>query len=178
MGVSGTGKTSVAERLADLLGAAFLEGDAYHPDQNITKMSAGVPLTDEDRWPWLRTLAGLIEECDLDGVSTVLTCSALRRSYRDVLRTAVPAPRLAFVHLHASFEVLEQRMAARTGHFMPPSLLASQFDALEPLEPDETGIVLDVSTRLDDVMSAAVAALAPVEDVPAIRQDVEESSSD
>jgi gluconokinase len=161
MGVSGTGKTSVGKRLAELLGAQFLEGDAYHPDQNIAKMSAGVALTDEDRWPWLRTLARLIESWDIEGVSTVLTCSALRRSYRDVLRTAVPTPRLVFVHLHASFEVLEQRMRARTGHFMPPSLLRLQFDTLEPLEPDETGIVLDVSRDLDDVMTSAVAALAP-----------------
>jgi gluconokinase len=159
MGVSGTGKTSVGRRLADLLGAQFLEGDAYHPDSNIEKMRAGVPLTDKDRWPWLRTLARLVEARDRDGEATVLTCSALRRSYRDVLRTAVPPPRLVFVHLHASFEVLDQRMRERSGHFMPPALLRSQIDTLEPLEPDEAGVVLDVSADLDDVVRAAIAAL-------------------
>lgn len=160
MGVSGTGKSSVGQRLAETLGAQFLEGDAYHPDQNVAKMSAGVPLTDEDRWPWLRALARLIESWDIQGVPTVLTCSALRRAYRDVLRTAVPPPRLVFVHLHASFEVLDQRMRERSGHFMPPSLLRSQLDTLEPLEPDEPGIVLDVAADLDDVTDAALSALA------------------
>jgi gluconokinase len=165
MGVSGTGKTGVGQRLADLLGAQFLEGDAYHPDSNIEKMRAGVPLTDEDRWPWLRTLARLVEARDHDGEATVLTCSALRRSYRDVLRTAVPPPRLVFVHLHASFEVLDRRMRERSGHFMPPALLRSQIDTLEPLEPDEAGVVLDVSANLDDVVRAAAAALtAPLGD--------------
>jgi gluconokinase len=161
MGVSGTGKTSVGQRLADHLGAQFVEGDAYHPDSNVEKMRAGIPLTDEDRRPWLRTLARLIEARDRDGEATVLTCSALRRSYRDVLRTAVPPPRLVFVHLHASAEVLRRRMGQRTGHFMPASLLRSQIDTLEPLEPDEAGVVLDVSADLDDVVRAAVAALTP-----------------
>jgi len=161
MGVSGTGKTSVGERLASSLGAQFLEGDAYHPEANIEKMSAGVPLTDEDRTPWLETLARIVRAWDDEAVPTVLTCSALRRRYRDVLRSAVPAPRLVFVHLHAPFEVLEERMSRRQGHFMPPTLLRSQFDTLEPLEADETGILLDVSNDLDDVMSAALASVRP-----------------
>ncbi len=161
MGVSSTGKTEVGQRLAARLGAEFLEGDGYHPEQNIAKMSAGIPLTDEDRQPWLETLAQLIGSWDIDGVPTVLTCSALRRRYRDVLRTAVPAPRLVFVHLHASFEVLEARMRARTDHFMPASLLRSQFETLEPLEPDETGFVIDVSSTLDDVLAATVLAVGP-----------------
>jgi len=161
MGVSGTGKTSVGERLAASLGAQFLEGDAYHPEANIEKMSAGVPLTDEDRTPWLETLARIVRTRDDEAVPTVLTCSALRRCYRDVLRSAVPAPRLVLVHLHAPFEVLEERMSRRQGHFMPPTLLRSQFDTLEPLEADETGILLDVSNDLVDVMSAALASLRP-----------------
>jgi len=161
MGVSGTGKTSVGERLATSLGAQFLEGDAYHPEANIEKMGAGVPLTDEDRAPWLETLARIVRAWDAEAVATVLTCSALRRRYRDVLRSAVPAPRLVFVHLHAPFEVLEERMSRRQGHFMPPTLLRSQFDTLEPLEADETGILLDVSNDLDDVMSAALASVRP-----------------
>lgn len=161
MGVSGTGKTSIGERLASTLGARFLEGDAYHPEANIEKMSAGVPLTDEDRAPWLETLARLVRAWDDDGVATVLTCSALRRRYRDVLRSAVAPPRLVFVHLHAPFEVLEERMSRRAGHFMPPALLRSQFETLEPLEADEVGILLDVSADLDDVMSAALASVRP-----------------
>ncbi|MDP3894989.1 gluconokinase [Nocardioides sp.] len=161
MGVSGTGKTSVGQRIAALLGGEFLEGDSFHPESNIAKMSAGIPLTDEDRWPWLETLAGLVGSWDIEGVPTVLTCSALRRRYRDVLRTAVPEPRLVFVHLHASFEVLEARMQTRADHFMPASLLRSQFETLEPLEPDETGFVIDVSATLDDVLAAAVVAVAP-----------------
>lgn len=160
MGVSGTGKTEVGQRIAALLGSEFLEGDAYHPESNIARMSAGIPLTDEDRGPWLDILAGLIGSWDVDGRSTVLTCSALRRRYRDVLRTAVPEPRLVFVHLHARFEVLEARMRARTDHFMPASLLRSQFETLEPLEPDETGYVIDVSATLDDVLAATLVAVA------------------
>lgn len=161
MGVAGTGKTSIGERLATTLGAQFLEGDAYHPDANVEKMRAGVPLTDEDRTPWLRTLARLVRAWDDEGIATVLTCSALRRRYRDELRTAVPPSRLVFVHLHAPFEVLEERMSRRPGHFMPASLLRSQFETLEPLEPDEAGILLDVSAELDDVMAAAVSAVLP-----------------
>jgi gluconokinase len=164
MGVSGTGKTSVGERLAAILGAQFLEGDAYHSDANIAKMNAGVPLDDDDRLPWLGTLARLVTAWDDDEMSTVVTCSALRRRYRDVLRAAVPAPRLVFVHLHAPYDVLADRMSRRTGHFMPPSLLRSQFDTLEPLEPDESGIVLDVSSALDDVMAAALAAVRTGDD--------------
>lgn len=159
MGVSGTGKTSVGKRLASFLGAQFLEGDAYHPEANIEKMTAGVPLTDGDRAPWLETLARIVRAWDDEAVPTVLSCSALRRRYRDVLRSAVPAPRLWFVHLHAPFEVLEERMSQRQGHFMPPTLLRSQFDTLEPLEADETGILLDVSKDLDDVVSAALASV-------------------
>jgi gluconokinase len=164
MGVSGTGKTTVGRRLADHLGAEFLEGDAYHPNNNIEKMRAGVPLTDEDRWPWLRALARLIEARDHDGEATVLTCSSLRRSYRDVLRTAVPPPRLVFLHLHASAEVLRRRMGQRTAHFMPLSLLRSQIETLEPLEPDEAGVVVDVSADLDDVTAAALSALSALDD--------------
>lgn len=159
MGVSGTGKTSIGQRLADHLGAQFLEGDDHHPEANIAKMSAGTPLTDEDRWPWLESLAELVRSWDIGGISTVLTCSALRRTYRDVLRTAVPSPRLVFVHLHASPEVLQVRMSGRTKHFMPTSLLRSQLDTLEPLEPDETGVVIDVSSEPDEVLAAVLAAL-------------------
>jgi gluconokinase len=158
MGVSGTGKTTVAAELADHFGWTFVEGDSLHPPANIAKMSAGIPLDDDDRRPWLEALASLQAFHHADGISTVLTCSALKRAYRDVLRSGVPDGSLLFVHLAAPFEVLRERMESRE-HFMPSSLLQSQFDALEPLGADELGTVVDVSLPLADVVRAAVAAL-------------------
>ncbi len=147
MGVSGCGKTTVGEGLAAALGWPFDEGDRYHPAANVAKMSAHVPLTDEDRWPWLRALAGLIAAHERKGESSVLACSSLKRAYRDLLRTG--APRVRFLHLHGSFEVLADRLAGRRGHFFPPDLLRSQFATLEPLGPDEDGIVVDVALDPD-----------------------------
>src|SRR6185437_9615162 len=118
------------------------------PEANIEKMSSGIPLTDEDRWPWLRAIAEMIAEHRKQGCSMVVTCSALRRSYRDVLRSAEPGDDPFFLFLHAPFEVLEKRMAHRTKHFMPTSLLQSQFDTLEPLADDEVGAAVDVSPPL------------------------------
>lgn len=155
MGVSATGKTVVGTELAEQLGYDFVEGDSHHPQSNIEKMESGIPLTDEDRMPWLETLAQLLAKADAEGRSTVLTCSALRRSYRDILRSAVPDGAVFFLHLHAPFAVLEDRMAQRTKHFMPTSLLQSQFDTLEPLEADETGAVVDVSPPLAEVVATA-----------------------
>ncbi|HET6697670.1 MAG TPA: gluconokinase [Nocardioidaceae bacterium] len=155
MGVSATGKTAVGTELADRLGMAFVEGDSHHPAANIEKMEAGTPLTDEDRQPWLEILAELLAEAETAGQDTVLTCSALRRVYRDTLRSAVRDADVFFLHLHAPFEVLEERMSQRTKHFMPTSLLQSQFDTLEPLEEDETGAVVDVSPPLDQVVATA-----------------------
>ena len=157
MGVSATGKTAVGERLAGELGVDFLEGDSFHPQANIEKMSSGVPLTDEDRLPWLKALADEIGRHAKEGRSAVVTCSALRRSYRDLLRSGTPD--LFFVHLHAPFDVLEKRMAHRTKHFMPTSLLHSQFDTLEPLQDDESGALVDVSPPLDEVVADAVHAV-------------------
>ncbi len=158
MGVSGTGKTTVAAELAEVFGWTFVEGDSLHPPANIEKMSAGIPLDDDDRRPWLEALASLQAFHHADGISTVLTCSALKRAYRDVLRGGLPDGSVFFVHLAAPFEVLRERMEARK-HFMPPSLLQSQFDTLEPLGADERGAVVDVSLPLADVVRAAVAAL-------------------
>lgn len=158
MGVSATGKTSVGEKMAEELGYDFIEGDEYHPRSNIDKMASGVPLTDEDRMPWLAALSDLVAERDAAGTSTVLTCSALRRSYRDILRSAVSAETF-FVHLHAPFEVLEERMSHRSRHFMPSSLLKSQFETLEPLDPDETGVLVDVSPPVGVVVAEAVNAV-------------------
>jgi gluconokinase len=156
MGVSGTGKTTVAVQLAEELGCQFIEGDDLHPSRNIAKMKAGTPLTDEDRWPWLRAIADVVAVRDSEGTSTVVTCSALKRSYRDVLRDSAPT---FFVHLHAPFEVLEERTQHRTKHFMPGSLLKSQFDTLEELEDDEAGAVVDVSAPVDEVVEESVNAV-------------------
>lgn len=157
MGVSGTGKTTVAETLTAELGLAFTEGDDHHPQANIDKMSSGAPLDDDDRAPWLAALARWTAEQHAAGRDTVLTCSALRRHYRDVLRGGAPEPTF-FVHLLGSREVLAERMAGRE-HFMPPSLLDSQLATLEQLEPDEDGVVVDVDRPLDDVVRDALAAV-------------------
>ena len=159
MGVSGTGKSSVAALLAARRDLDFVEGDEHHPESNIVKMRDGVPLTDEDRWPWLETLADVARQRFEAGRSLVLTCSALKRSYRDVLRSGLPDGRMFFVHLHADQDVLAARMEQRTKHFMPTSLLTSQLETLEPLEDDELGAVVDVAPPVDEVTDAVEAAL-------------------
>jgi gluconokinase/shikimate kinase len=138
MGVSGSGKSTVAELVADELGWDFAEGDAMHPQANVDKMYAGTPLTDADRWPWLDVVAGWIRTHLDDGRPGVVTCSALKRSYRDVLR----APGVVFVHIAGDGALIAERMAARSGHFMPTSLLASQLDTLEPPQDDEAYITV------------------------------------
>jgi gluconokinase len=143
MGVSGTGKSVVGAQVADRLGWVFAEGDDFHSPANVEKMRSGHPLTDEDRWPWLRDIAAWIGAHEESGA--VVSCSALRRPYRDLLGAGHPAVR--FVHLTASAEVLDQRMRSRPGHYMPPSLLASQLETLEPLEADEPGIAINEEGR-------------------------------
>lgn len=159
MGVAGSGKTAVGERLAARFGLAFIEGDRLHPPANIARMAAGTPLTDADRAPWLAAIAALLARAHADGVSTIVTCSALRRTYRDTLRGALPEQCVCFLHLHADFAVLHERMQRRTGHFMPATLLRSQFDTLEPLEPDECGTLLDVRPALETLTDEAAAAI-------------------
>jgi gluconokinase len=156
MGVSGTGKTTVGAGLAEELSCEFIEGDELHPKANIKKMSDGIPLTDEDRWPWLQAIAELVAVRDHEGTSTVVTCSALKRTYRDVLRDAAPT---FFVHLEAPFDVLADRMKLRTKHFMPTTLLQSQFDTLEQLGDDESGAVIDVTPPMDEVIEESVNAV-------------------
>jgi gluconokinase len=158
MGVAGTGKSTIGELVAADLGVDLIEGDSFHPESNIDKMSAGQPLTDEDRQPWLQRLAELVAAEHEQGRSSVLACSALRRRYRDILRGELPAGSMFFVHLHADFTVLEARMRSRE-HFMPPSLLRSQFDTLEPLEDDEDGVVVDVALAVEEVMAEVRGAL-------------------
>ncbi|GAB3491410.1 gluconokinase [Flexivirga sp.] len=140
MGVSGSGKTTLAEGIADAMGWLYAEGDDFHSQANVSKMAAGVPLTDEDRWPWLRSIGTWIDEHERDGRSAVITCSALKRAYRDLLRE--DRKNVRFVYLDVPQEVLEDRLSKRTGHYMPPSLLPSQLQTLEPLQQDEDGVVV------------------------------------
>jgi gluconokinase len=149
MGVAGSGKTTVATLLAQRLGTEYAEADQFHPEANIAKMSAGTPLSDEDRWPWLEAIRDwLSAEADA-GRSGVVTCSALKRSYRDLLRTA--RGRVCFVHLDGSPELLAERMEHRSGHFMPTSLLPSQLATLEPLDGDEPGFTVDVTRTPEEI---------------------------
>lgn len=142
MGVSACGKSDIGTRLAQALGAPFIEGDRFHPPENVAKMSAGIPLDDEDRRGWLQALRAEIERAWKTDPVVVLSCSALKRAYRDVLRGDDGDVR--FVHLHGDRDLIAQRMAARSGHFMPVSLLDSQLRTLEALQPDERGVTLDV----------------------------------
>ena len=157
MGISGSGKSTVANGLVQATGFAFAEADEFHPQANVDKMAAGHALTDEDRWPWLQALADWMAARADEGTSTVMACSALRRSYRDVLRRG--AATVQFVHVDGPASVIRERMNHRDGHFMPASLLDSQIDTLEPLEDDESGVVLDVSKRPQELVDEALAWL-------------------
>lgn len=138
MGVSGSGKTTIAKGLSTILGWEFAEGDAFHSEANVAKMAAGHALTDEDRWPWLEAIGVWISEKEDRGESAVVTCSALRRVYRDLLRKG--RPHVRFLHVVAPSEVIQDRMEHRANHYMPPSLLPSQLATLEPLGADEPGV--------------------------------------
>ena len=158
MGVSGCGKTSVAEGLAARFSAAFIEGDSLHPAANVDKMSRGVPLTDEDRWPWLDTVGRAMADALARGESVVVSCSALKRVYRDRLRMASGGA-LAFVFLKGSRDLLISRMAAREGHFMPVSLLDSQLATLEDPTGEPGVVSVDIDAPVDEIVAAAFAAL-------------------
>ncbi len=157
MGVSGCGKTSVGRRIARQLGLAFVEGDELHPPRNVALMAAGTPLTDADRADWLATIADRLAQAHAAGLGLVVSCSALKRSYRDQLRQACPG--LRFVHLHGDIGLLRQRMAARTGHYMPASLLDSQLAILEPPGADEAAIAVDIAPPTDHVAATVLALL-------------------
>lgn len=142
MGVSGSGKTSVAALVSAALGCQFQEGDDLHPAENVEKMQRGTPLTDGDRMPWLHKIAEKIDDWRAKGVSGVLTCSALKRSYRDII--IGHRPEVTLVYLKGSYDLIRRRMAARHDHFMPLALLDSQFATLEEPTPDEHAIAVDV----------------------------------
>jgi gluconokinase len=157
MGVSGSGKSTVAKGISTVLGWEFAEGDAFHSETNIAKMRSGQPLTDDDRWPWLRSIGAWISEKEAAGESAVVTCSALRRVYRDLLREG--RPHVRFLHLEAPSEVIEDRMEHRPGHYMPPSLLPSQLAALEPLGSDEPGVSVTNEGTPAQVLDRSLRAL-------------------
>jgi gluconokinase len=154
MGVAGSGKTTVGTRLARALGVEYAEADAFHPQANIEKMTSGIPLTDADRWPWLQAIAHWVRAHQ--DVGGVVSSSALKRRYRDVLRRGGD---VWFLHLHGPRDVTAERMTSRTGHFMPVSLLDSQFADLEALAADERGLVVDIRATPDQIVSRALTAL-------------------
>jgi gluconokinase len=153
MGVSGSGKSTVGAALAQRLGVPFADADDFHPKANIAKMTAGHPLNDDDRYPWLEVIGGWLSQHEDGG--GVMSCSALKRKYRDQLRRHCPTAE--FVYLSGSPEVIARRQASRPGHFMPASLVASQFATLEPLSPDEGGVTLDVDHDIDSIVERYVA---------------------
>lgn len=155
MGVSGCGKSAVGSLLAEALKVPYVEGDDVHPPENVAKMAAGIPLNDADRAGWLAALRARIATARAQGGGLVVSCSALKRAYRDLLREGDPA--LRFAHLHGPREMLARRMQ-RPGHFMPPSLLDSQLRTLQPLQPDEAGIVLDIGQPLAVLVAQIVQA--------------------
>ena len=157
MGVSGSGKTTAAMLLAAGLGWRFQEGDDLHPPANVDKMSHGIPLTDADRGPWLRRIAEVIDGWRKAGISGVLTCSALKRAYRDVIIGA--RPDVTLVYLRGSHDLIRRRMAARHEHYMPVALLDSQFATLEEPGPDEHPVVVDVGGSPQDIVVAIVREL-------------------
>ena len=156
MGVSASGKTTIGTALAAALGVPFVDADDLHPDVNRARMTAGIPLTDEDRWPWLDAVAATFAEHEGGGL--VMACSALRRAYRDRIRAG--EARVVFVLLHGARELLAARAAARTDHFMPAALLESQLATLELLDPDECGLIGDIALEPIELVADVVARLS------------------
>lgn len=158
LGVSGTGKTSVGQALAQRLQLPFLEGDDFHPDENVAKMRSGIPLNDEDRWPWLTAIATSARRHLQSDPGVVIACSGLKKAYRDYLRERTECDG-TMVLLTGSRELLTRRHSGRTGHFMPPSLLDSQLATLELPEPLEDVIEVDIQASVDDIVKTIISAL-------------------
>ena len=157
MGVSGSGKSTIAERLAARLGWRYEDGDKYHPPANVAKMSAGHPLTDEDRWPWLQAIADEIDRTCTQGERAVVACSALKRAYRDILVHGRNDVRIVF--LNGTQDLIAARLAARKGHFMPPGLLTSQFKTLEPPQPTERPITVSIDAPVEAIVDDIIRQL-------------------
>jgi gluconokinase len=158
MGVASSGKSTIAKKLAERLGWTFEDGDDFHPEANVAKMSAGQPLTDDDRWPWLQAIADEIDKVSSAGGQVVVACSALKRAYRDVLVHG--RSDIGIVYLDGSRELIGERMAKRKGHFMPPGLLDSQFNTLEPPAPDERPVVASIDAPVDAIVDAIISQLS------------------
>ena len=159
MGVSGSGKSTIADRLAQRLRWTFEDGDRFHPASNVAKMSAGHPLNDEDRWPWLQAIADEIDRVCKAGEHAVIACSALKRAYRDVLVHGRSDVRMVF--LNGTQELIANRLAQRKGHFMPPGLLASQFRTLEPPDGTENPITVSIDASVEAIVDDIVRQLNP-----------------
>ena len=157
MGVSGSGKSTIADGLAQRLGWTYEDGDKFHPASNVAKMSAGHPLTDEDRWPWLQAIADDIDRACKAGEHVVIACSALKRSYRDVLVHGRGDVRI--VYLSGTQELIAGRLAKRKGHFMPPGLLASQFKTLEPPDTDENPVTVSIDASVEEIVDDTVSQI-------------------
>jgi len=156
MGVSGSGKTTIGQLLAERLGVPYADADSFHPPANVAKMATGQALDDADRYPWLAAIAGWIRRQGHTG--GVVSCSALKHHYRDRLREASPG--VWFLHLNIDRDAIVRRFTDRSGHFMPVSLVNSQFQDLEPLRPDEAGMVIDASATPEDIVETALTRLA------------------
>jgi gluconokinase len=154
MGVSGSGKSTIADRLGQRLNWTFEDGDRFHPASNVAKMSAGHPLTDEDRWPWLRAIANEIDRVCKSGQHAVIACSALKRAYRDVLVHGRNDVRI--IYLKGTRDLIAKRLALRKDHFMPPGLLDSQFATLEPPDADENPITVSIDASVDSIVGDIV----------------------
>ena len=150
MGVSGSGKSTIADKLAERLGWTYEDGDKFHPASNVAKMSAGHPLTDEDRWPWLRAIAGEIDRVCKAGQHVVIACSALKRAYRDILVHGRDDVRI--VYLKGTPKLIADRLAQRKDHFMPPGLLASQFKTLEPPDASENPVTVSIDASVEAIV--------------------------
>ena len=159
MGVSGSGKSTIGAALAHRLGVHFIDGDDLHPAANVAKMTAGIPLEDADRWPWLADIGRTMSDHRAAGL--VVACSALKRTYRDVIRWEAPAA--LFVHAHGEGDLIHSRMVARADHYMPAVLLQSQLLTLEPLGDDENGLVVDIRQPVAELVESALLALSPAE---------------
>ncbi len=157
MGVSGSGKSTIAEKLGERLGWKCEDGDKYHPKSNVEKMSTGHPLTDEDRWPWLQAIADRIDQVCEEGEHAVVACSALKRVYREILVHGRDDVRI--VYLDGSQKLIASRLAARKGHFMPPGLLDSQFKTLEPPGADENPVAVSIDASVDAIVEDIVGKL-------------------
>jgi gluconokinase len=159
MGVSGSGKSTIGEKLAEQLGWKYEDGDSFHPASNVAKMRAGQPLTDEDRWPWLQAIASEIDRLCEAGQHGVIGCSALKRAYRDILVHGRKDVRIIF--LKGSQELIASRLAQRKGHFMPPGLLASQFATLEPPDQSENPLTVSIDAPVDKIVDNVIRQMRP-----------------